>query len=77
MLELIFEFCEALNNFLSFGSPGLIFYGADGPMNIVNGTCLLDQSGHRETIKLGRSLTRITGHRSRADTLAKEVGSEV
>jgi hypothetical protein len=40
MLQLVFEFCEALNNFLAFGFFGFIADGTDGAVDVVDGTRL-------------------------------------
>jgi hypothetical protein len=40
MLELIFEFCEALNNFLAFGLLGFVMDGVDSSVDVVKSACL-------------------------------------
>lgn len=81
MLQLIFQRCQFPDETLPLGTL-LLLVGrdiADGSVEIVNGTGL---SFHEPIIlfvfrKVKKKLTTMTGHRSRAETEAKLVSSDV
>lgn len=83
MQDLVLELAQLLNDSLTLGLSLGVFVPANGTVNIVDGAGLQIVSAVSSLVLIcsfgcnRNHLTRMTGHRSRAEVLANERGSLV